>query len=118
MNISAITSSAHYPSGQTNIDKQIQMLNKRKADIFNKIVDVINGDDEQEVKDEKIKALRMEISLIDLQIQQLMQKKIEQEKQKSSPVDEKTNPLPPSPSDLIQPDKQQQKSNIFLDIRI
>lgn len=120
MNVSAIVSmSGGLSGGQTNsIDKQIQQLNKRKATIFQKIVDVVNGDDEQKVKDEKVKALRMEINLIDLQIQQLLKKKMEMEKQKKSAVEPGVDKLPPSPSDLIQPERQEQRDRPILDIKV
>lgn len=119
MNISAVHRQP-VPSvagGRSSIDRQIDMLNKRKAEIIEKIVDVINGDDSQEVKEEKIKALRMELSLIDLQIQQLIQKKMAQEKQEQS-TGEVVPPLPPSASDLIQPDRQEKRSNLYIDLKI
>lgn len=120
MNISAVKRSniSTVSSGKTSIDRQIDNLNKRKAEIVEKIMDVINGDDEQKVKDKKIEALRMEITLIDLQIQQLLQKKIEQERQQNQSAVEWVAPLPPSPSDLIQPDRQEKQSKLSIDIKI
>jgi len=117
MNVSAVSMSG-ISSGQTDIDKQIQALNKRKEVIIEKIVAVVNGDDDVKTKEEKVKALRMEISVIDLQIQQLMQKKIEREKQKNSTADSGAVPLPPSPSDLIQPERPQKENTGFIDIKI
>ncbi|WP_055105606.1 hypothetical protein [Paenibacillus ihumii] len=118
MKVSAALPMSGITSGQASIDKQIQMLNRRKEAIFQKIADVIHSDDEQKVKEEKIKALKMEINLIDLQIQQLMKKKMEMEKQKKSAVEMGEAPLPPSPSDLIQPDRQPKQNNGFIDIKL
>lgn len=118
MKVSAAFPMSGITGGQTGIDRQIQMLNKRKEAIFQKIADVIHGDDEQKIKEEKIKALRMEINSIDLQIQQLMQKKMEMEKQKKSAVEMGEAPLSPSPSDLIQPDREPKQNNGYIDIKV
>lgn len=118
MNVSAALPMSGFTGGQTDIDRQIQVLNKRKEAIFQKIVDVANGDDGQKIKEEKIKALRMEINSIDLQIQQLMRRKIEMEKQKESAVETGVTPLSPSPSDLIQPDREPKQNNGFIDIKV
>jgi len=105
--------------GQTGaIDRQIQMLMKRKVVLFQKIADVISGEDEPKVKEEKIKVIRIEINVIDLQIQQLIQKKIEMEKRgKSAVTTTGTDKLPPSPSDLIHPEREEREGR-FINIKV
>lgn len=120
MNISTTTPlGGGFASGQTGaIDKQIQMLMKRKNILFRKISDIIGGEDQPKDKEEKIKIIRTEINLIDLQIQQLIQKKIELAKRgKSAVVVISTDKLPPSPSDLIHPDREQRESQ-FINIKV
>ncbi len=107
-----------FASGQTGaIDKQIQMLMKRKKILFQKISDIISGEDQPKDKEEKIKVIRIEINMIDLQIQQLIQKKIEMEKRGKSAVVIGTDKLPPSPSDLIHLDREQRESQ-FINIKV
>lgn len=116
MKISRVHPASSVTNGQSAIDRQIELLNKRKQAIFRKITDVINGDDNEKVKKEKIEALRLEIEFIDLQIQQLIRKKTERQRQKQS--DRAIYPLPPSPSELIQPDHQPGKKTPYLDFTV
>nr|WP_240463443.1 FlxA-like family protein [Paenibacillus apiarius] len=125
VNISTVSSlgAIGSTSGQgqaSSIDAQIEKLNKRKAVIAQKIVAVATGDDEQKLKEEKIKALNLEINAIDLQISQLIQKKMELEKNKNDPSKAKgaTDEIGPSASDLIHPDDKQQGNHIFIDIKL
>jgi len=107
-----------FSSGQAgSIDKQIQMLMKRKTVLFQKISDILGGEDSPKDKEEKIKVIRIEINLIDLQIQQLIQKKIEMEKRGKSAVVVGTDKLPPSPSDLIHPEREQREGH-FINIKL
>lgn len=119
MNISTTApSGGGFTTGQTGtIDKQIQMLMKRKAVLFRKMSDIINGEDEPKVKEEKTKAIRMEINVVDLQIQQLIQKKMELEKRGKSEAIIGADKLPPSPSDLIHPDREPREDH-FINIKV
>ena len=88
MNVSAASSMSAIgaSSGQiSNIDKQIELLNKRKTIIAQKMVAVARGDDDKKLKDEKIRALTMEINAIDMQINQLIKKKMELKENKNDP---------------------------------
>ncbi|MNZ70858.1 hypothetical protein D3C78_892090 [compost metagenome] len=107
-----------FVSGQAGtIDKQIQMLMKRKMALIRKISEVVTGQDDPKVKVEKTKVIRMEINFIDLQIQQLIQKKAEMENGRKSSVGFVADKLPPSPSDLIHPDREQQEGH-FINIQV
>ncbi len=119
MNISAAGSlSGSFTSANSgSIDKQIEMLNKRKAALFQKMNDVLNGEDGVKDKEEKIKIIKIEINMIDLQIQQLIQKKIEMEKRGKSTAAGGTDQLPPSPSEMMHPEKEK-KDSIFINIQI
>ncbi|WP_019424116.1 hypothetical protein [Paenibacillus sp. OSY-SE] len=123
MNVSAASSMSAIgvSSGQiSNIDKQIELLNKRKTIIAQKMVVVARGDDDKKLKDEKIRALTMEINAIDLQINQLIKKKMELKENKNDPskANSSTNEIGPSASDLIQPDNKQQGNHIFIDMKL
>lgn len=119
MNIStAAPLGGGFASGQGgSIDKQIQMLMKRKTVLFQKITDILSGEDPPKDKEEKIKVIRIEVNMIDLQIQQLIQKKIEMEKRGKSAVGIGPDKLPPSPSDLIHPEREQRESH-FINIQV
>ena len=107
-----------FTNGQAGtIDKQIQMLMKRKAVLFRKIGDIISGEDELKAKEEKTKVIRMEINMIDLQIQQLIQKRIELEKRGKSEAIIGADKLPPSPSDLVHSDRER-REDYFINIKV
>ncbi|MBG9795118.1 hypothetical protein ABD76_22645 [Paenibacillus dendritiformis] len=121
MNVSAVSAGGLVSSGSgaaSGIDRQIERLNKRKAVIAEKMLAVATGDDEQKVKDEKIKALKMEMQVIDMQIQQLLKKKMEMEKNKQDPSKSNTGDIGPSISDLIQPDEKPQGNSVFIDMKL
>jgi len=120
MNVSVTNASVSggITSGQSgSIDKQIQMLMKRKTVLFQRLNDIVNGEDDVKVKEEKVKAIRMEINLIDLQIQQLIQRKAELEKEGKSTAHAAADKLPPSPSELLAPERVKSEER-FLDIRM
>lgn len=120
MNVSVTNASLSggIASGQGgSIDKQIQMLNKRKTVLFQRITDIVNGGDEAKVKEEKVKVIRMEINLIDLQIQQLIRRKMELEKEGKSTTGATADKLPPSPSELLAPEREKQDVR-FIDIKM
>lgn len=121
MNVSAVSAGGLVSAGSgaaSGIDRQIERLNKRKAVIAEKMLAVATGDDEQKVKDEKIKALKMEMQVIDMQIQQLMKKKMEMEKQKQDPSQAAEGDIGPSISELIQPDNKPQGDSVFIDMKL
>jgi len=104
--------------GPTAIDQKIKALMKRKQAIVGKIIDVVNGDDEQKVKEQKIKALRMEMQFIDLEIARLKQKKEELKKGKKHAHGFESGDLPPSPSDLIHPGPGNRAMKPQLDLKV
>ncbi|CAH8718490.1 FlxA-like family protein [Paenibacillus thiaminolyticus] len=121
MNVSAVSAGGLASTGSgaaSGIDRQIERLNKRKAVIAEKMLAVATGDDEQKVKDEKIKALKMEMQVIDMQIQQLLKKKMEMEKKKQDPTQADEGDIGPSISELIQPDNKPQGDSVFIDLKL
>lgn len=103
MKIAPVVVAGGLTSASSAIDRKIQALIKRKHDIVGKIMAVIQGDDEQKIKEKKIEAMRMELQLIDLEIARLRQKKADQEKGKRHVQGYESDKLPPSISDLIHP---------------
>lgn len=116
MRISAAVARVGFSAEHASIDRKIQALLKRKKEILQKMADVVNGDDEQKIKEEKIKALRMELEFIDLEIQQLLRKKREPKKAKDPAI--VNDRLPPSPSDLIQPRRSHEQIHASIDIKM
>ncbi|CAH8773024.1 FlxA-like family protein [Paenibacillus dendritiformis] len=121
MNVTAVSAGGPVSAGSgaaSGIDRQIERLNKRKAVIAEKMLAVATGDDAQKVKDEKIKALKMEMQVIDMQIQQLLKKKMEMEKKQQDPSQAAEGGIGPSISELIQPDNKPQGDSVFIDMKL
>lgn len=121
MNVSAVSAGGLVSAGSgasSGIDRQIERLNKRKAVIAEKMLAVATGDDEQKVKDEKIKALKMEMQVIDMQIQQLLKKKMEMEKKQQDPSQAAEGDIGPSISELIHSDNKPQGDSVFIDMKL
>lgn len=120
MNVSSV-SVGSTGGASSSIDAQIAALNKRKMVLFKRMSELGNSGDSQKVKEEKMQLLKLEIGMIDMQIAQLMQKKMEMQKknQKDAMATAADSHLPPSPSDMLFPEKGNKNSDIpTIDIRL
>ncbi|MFX3635998.1 MAG: FlxA-like family protein [Candidatus Pristimantibacillus sp.] len=90
MNISSSVPSTNAGTGaaSNDIDKQIMQLEKRKAVLIKEVFKVMAGGESPEAKQERVEALNKEIMMVDMQINFLLAKKaqIEKDKQKNESV--------------------------------